>query len=225
MHWFPPRQGVWPPLHLLGRAVLGATLPRLFGARVTGREHLPRRGGALLVANHLADVDPPFVAWACMPRRLQFLALSRHFTRLPLALLLSGLGAFPVRAGGDHRALRHARGQVAAGRLVLIFPEGRPSFGPELGEFHGGLAAVATATGAPVIPLAIWGTHRLFRGRRPAGRGPVTLAFGPPLPPPEGRSRRERADALTATCRQAVEALLAPLVTADPDRPAGRRHA
>lgn len=220
VHWRPPREGVWPPLFHLGRAVLRLVMPRLFGVRVSGRAHLPRRGGALLVANHLADVDPPFVAWACMPRRVQYVALARHFTRLPLALLLTGLGAFPIRAGGDHRALRYARDQVAAGRLVLIFPEGRPGFAPRLGPFGPGAGHIGVAAGEPVVPVAIWGTHRIMRGRRPVGRGPVSVAFGPPLRPPAEGSRRARADALTRSSREAVARLLAELVAADPDRAA-----
>jgi 1-acyl-sn-glycerol-3-phosphate acyltransferase len=197
--------------------VLRVTAPRLLGFRVTGREHLPERGGVLVVANHLADIDPAALGLACAPRPAQYLAMARHFTRLPLALLLFSLGAFPVEAGrADTRALRYAREQLEAGRLVVIFPEGTPSWGPEMTTFREGAGHLALTPGVTVVPAALWGTHRVLRGWRPVGRGPVTVAFGPPVPVPAEGNRRARAAGLTADVRAAVQALLEPLVRERP---------
>lgn len=217
VHWRPPRRGVFWPLWAFGYALLRVTLPWLVRFRVAGRERLPRRGGVLVVANHLADVDPAALGVACGPRPAQYLAMARHFIHLPLAMLLFGLGAFPVQAGqADTRALRHARDQLLAGRLVVIFPEGAPTWGPDLAEFREGVGYLALTPGVTVIPAALWGTHRVLRGWRPVGRGPVRVAFGDPVEVPQEGPRRQRATELTARVREAIEELLAPMVRAHP---------
>ena len=130
VYWAPPRGGTRGPIWWLARIVFTLTLLPVARFRVAGRRRIPREGGVLVVANHLADLDPVFVGMACIPRRAQYIALAKHFTRWPLATALFGLGAFPVRPGGtDTRALRYAREQLAAGRLVVIFPGGRSQLG------------------------------------------------------------------------------------------------
>lgn len=215
VHWRPPRQGVWPPIWYFGRAVLKLPFTLLLGFRVYGRRRLPRRGGVLVVANHLADIDPPFISMACVPRRAEYIAHARHFTGRPLATLLFALGAFPVRLGApDLRALRYAQDELRRGRLVVIFPEGSPTWGAELSEFREGVGMLGLTPGVTVVPAAIWGTHRVMRGWRPVGRGPVRVAFGPPVAAPEQGSRRERAAELTLLARAAVQDLLEPMARA-----------
>jgi 1-acyl-sn-glycerol-3-phosphate acyltransferase len=207
------RHAVW----YFARLVLRLTLLPFTRFRVAGRRRIPRRGGVLVVVNHLGDIDPPFMSMACVPRIAQYLADARHYRRWWLAAALYGVGAFPVRPGSpDTRALRHARTQLLAGRLVVIFPEGAPTWGPDLGEFREGVGHLALTPGVTVVPAAIWGTHKVMRGWRPVGRGPVLVAFGHPVPVPESGSRRERAAELTRRCRAAVQELLEPMVRAFP---------
>lgn len=216
VYWHPPRSGVWGPLWWFARIVLTPSLPALVGFRVAGRRRIPARGGVLVVSNHLADLDPLFVGVACMPRRAQYLALAKHFTGRPLATILLALGAFPLRHGTpDTRALRYAREQLEAGRLVIIFPEGGPSWGAGLGEFRQGAGHLGLADGVSVVPAAVWGADRVLRGWRPVGRGPVRVAFGHPLEIPREGSRRARADELTRRARAAVQELLEPMMAAD----------
>lgn len=223
VHWHPPRSGVWRPIWYFGRGLLWCTVPWLHGFRRTGTEHIPRRGGVLMVANHLADVDPPYLALACGARPAQYVALSRHFTRRPLATLLFALGAFPIRPGADTRAMRYARDQLERGRLVIIFPEGSPTGGAHMTDFREGAGLLALTPGVTVIPAAIWGSHRVMRGRLPTGRGPVRVAVGPPVDVPNDGSRRERAAEVARRSRAAIEDLLAPLVAEHPDPPGAPR--
>jgi hypothetical protein len=159
---------VFVPLWRFACLVLGATLPWLVGYRVRGREHIPARGGVLVVCNHVGDIDPPFVGFACHPRPAQYMALARHFTRLPLALLLFGLGAFPVRTGEpDTRALRYARDQLE--RAARRLPGRRRPPGPHprrdrrARRDHGHRAGDARMAGG--------GTRARPRDLRAAGRG------------------------------------------------------
>lgn len=214
VHWYPPRRGLWLPAWWFARTVLGLTLPWLYDLRISGRHHLPARGGVLVVANHIGDADGVFLGFACVPRPAQYVVMARHFTGRLQARLLFGLGLFPIRAGADMRALRYAREQLAAGRLVMIFPEGTPNWGGPLGKFREGVGLIGLSPGTTVVPAAIWGTQRVLRNSRPAGRGPVRVAFGPPLEIPAEGDRRERAHQLTERARAAVDELLTSLRSA-----------
>ncbi len=203
--WYLARGTMYPPMSLVA------------GFRVAGRRRIPRRGGVLVVANHVGDLDPTFVGVACAPRVAQYLTDARHYRHLPFSWLLFSLGAFPVRPGtADTRAIRHARDQLLAGELLVIFPEGRAGWGEPLGEFLDGAGHLGLTPGVTVVPAAIWGVHRLMRGWRPVGRGPVLVAFGHPVPVPTAGSRRERAEELTRRTRAAIVELLEPMMRAHP---------
>lgn len=201
----------------LARALLRPTLPLLAGFRAAGRRRIPRSGGVLVVANHVGDLDPLFVGLAAVPRRARYLTDARHFACRPFARLLFAVGAVPIRTGApDARALRYIRDGLVAGELVVIFAEGRAGWGAPLGEFLQGAGHLGLTPGVSVVPAAIWGTHRFMRGWRPVGRGPVTVAFGHPVPLPEPGPRRERAHELTRRTRAAVQELLEPMMRARP---------
>jgi 1-acyl-sn-glycerol-3-phosphate acyltransferase len=216
VYWKPHRRGSIA-LWWFARVLLRATLPWMFGFHVAGRDRLPRRGGVLVVCNHIADVDPLFVGVACVPRRARYMALSHHFTTRPFAELLFALGGFPVRLDRpDVRALRYARERLEAGEMLVVFPEGTPAWGPEMGEFRDGMGLLGLTPGVTVIPAALWGSHRIVHGWKPVGRGPVWVAFGEPLEVPAEGSRRERSAELTRRARAAIDELRAPMLRARP---------
>jgi 1-acyl-sn-glycerol-3-phosphate acyltransferase len=201
----------------LNRLVLRSTITPLASFRAAGRRRIPAQGGVLVAANHVGDLDPCFLGLACVPRMAQYFADARHYRHRPFATLLFACGAFPVRPGSpDTQALRYARDQLLAGELIVIFPEGRARWGAPLGDFLEGAGHLGLLPGVSVVPAAIWGTHRLMRGWRPVGRGPVRVAFGEPVPVPEAGPRRERAAELTRRTRAAVEELLEPMMRAEP---------
>lgn len=217
MHWRPAGRGVRRAVWWFARLVLSSTVLPMARCRFAGRRRIPRQGGVLVVANHVADLDPVFVGMGCVPRMAQYLADARHFVRRPLATVLLAVGAFPVLTGRpDTRALRYARDQLAAGELIVIFPEGRAGWGAPMGEFLEGAGHLGLMPGVSVVPAAIWAPHRLLHGWRPVGRGPVRVAFGEPVPVPTEGPRRERAAELTRRTRAAVQELLDPLMQAHP---------
>lgn len=168
---------------LVYRAVGALTAPvvaRTLRLRVEGLDRLPERGGFVLAANHVSNVDPwPLGIPLHRRYHLRFMAKSELFW-FPLGLLLDSGGAFRVRRGeGDLEAIRTAVQLCRQGDVVVIFPEGtrrrkglRKKHRPRP---HTGAARVALEARAPLVPAAIRGTDRLTR------LGPVTVAYGAPV--------------------------------------------
>jgi 1-acyl-sn-glycerol-3-phosphate acyltransferase len=158
--------------------------------RVNGAEHLPA-GAAIVAANHVSALDGPLlaVAIARTARRMtRFLVAAEFFRRRRTGWALRLYRQIPLRRGaGDAAALDEAIATVRSGALAGIFPEGRVNPAPDAGlqRGHRGAARIALATGAPVIPVGVWGTQarwppRGVRWHRPF-RPSAAIALGPPL--------------------------------------------
>lgn len=133
-----------------------------------GGQHLPASGGCIIAPNHTSYVDALMVAHYLYDngRPPRFLAKESLF-RLPfVGRLLRGAGQIPVyretREAGQ--ALRAAVAAVRAGECVVIYPEATITRDEGLWPMNGktGAARVALETGAPVLPLAQWGSHELL---------------------------------------------------------------
>lgn len=130
-----------------------------FRLDVQGMEHLPRRGPVIVVANHLSAFDPPVVG-AVVTRQLWYMAKAELFQYRGLNCLIRSLHAFPVRRGTpDRRAIRFALGVLAAGGALLIFPEGHRSRDGELQNARPGTVWLAKKSGAPLVPIGIYGRY------------------------------------------------------------------
>lgn len=170
---------------LLKFVFLGPALRLLFRPKVTGLEHVPRRGGAILAANHVSYLDPLLLPLVVPRRRVLFLTKVKYLDRPALHWVLAGAGVIPV-ASDDPQALATvvAAGVAALreGRLVGVFPEGTRSRDGLLHQGKTGMARMAIAAGVPVIPVGISGTQRaLPRGARLPRPHVVRIAFGPPI--------------------------------------------
>lgn len=151
-----------------------------FRVRVTGVEHIPPEGPAIVAPNHKNFLDAFFVGIVTR-RHVRYMAKVELF-KGPLAWIFPRLGAFPVRRGSaDADALETARVILNAGGVVVVFPEGtRVEQADALGSPHHGAGRLALETGAPIIPAAITGTSHLWRGALPKVRR-VQLTFLPPV--------------------------------------------
>ena len=117
--------------------------------------------------------------------------------------LLVRLGAFPVRRGqADEDALETARIILRQGGLLALFPEGTRIRDPDnLGHPRRGAGRLALETGAPLVPCAITGTEKIFRGGFPVPRR-VQVAFSQPIqvaelpPAPEAAAGADRGAAV-----------------------------
>ncbi len=131
--------------------------------RVRGAGAIPKRGGVLIVSNHLSSIDPPVVGTAAWPRKLYYMAKVELFRSRLLRFAITRTGAFPVRRGeADRDAIRMARGILRRGDAVVMFPEGTRSQDGVLGEPHAGAGMLALEAGITVVPMALWGTQSRF---------------------------------------------------------------
>jgi 1-acyl-sn-glycerol-3-phosphate acyltransferase len=174
-----------PPLYALARHTLGRYLRRTWRPTVTGLEHLPATGGAILAANHLSIGDQLFLG-ILTPRHIAFWAKAEYFRRGPVTRrVVTGMGAIPVERGGGRAALAAFDAAVPvlhAGGLVAVFPEGTRSPDGRLYRGRTGVVRLAHRAGVPIVPVGIRGTDRLRPpGSRRPHRHPVTVSFGPRL--------------------------------------------
>ena len=155
----------WP-----GTAIIGFVARLLWGARVeSGDEHVPRGGPFILVANHCSNVDPLILGWAIgnrTNRLIHFMAKAEMRGWPILGWLAGQSGVFFVRRGeGDRAAQRFSLQALAAGRPLALHPEGTRSRDGRLQAGRSGAAFLAMRSGAPLLPVGIAGTHRIFPGR------------------------------------------------------------
>jgi len=168
--------------------------------RVEGDEHIPEKGAALLVCNHVSYVDAVLLM-AASPRPIRFIMDHRIFATPVLGWLFKLGKAIPIAPQREdpqayERAFAEARKVLDEGDLLAIFPEGGITRDGTLGEFKGGMMKVLASHPVPVVPLALknlWGSYfsRIEGGtamKRPFRRGlfsPVTLTASAAVPAAE----------------------------------------
>jgi 1-acyl-sn-glycerol-3-phosphate acyltransferase len=191
----------------IARAMLGPVIRAVWGARAEGRTPLPT-GPLLIVSNHDSLADPFFLGTA-LDRPLRFLAKEELWASRLVGRLLDSLGGIRVRRGrGDLEALAAAAEALRKGNAVAIFPQGTV-LGSEGRPWHRGAARLALVTGAPVVPVRIVGAERALRpGSRLPRRARVRVLVGEPIRVEPGPTTIAAARELTATVREAIEALV-----------------
>lgn len=186
-----------------GSGFLGWLARILFGARVEGVEHLPREGAFIVVSNHCSNLDPPILGWATghqIGRVVHFMAKVEMRSWPIIGWLASQSGTYFIRRGeGDRAAQRFSTEALAEGRPIAIFVEGTRSRDGRLKAAKPGAALIAMRSGAPVVPVGIAGSHRIFPGRsrwpRPTR---ITVRIGAPFVLPRAEGRRIDREALAA---------------------------
>jgi 1-acyl-sn-glycerol-3-phosphate acyltransferase len=157
----------------------------------SGMEHIPADGGVIIVPNHLSHADPLISAHFVYDagRWPRFLGKASIFRVPVVGWLLLRVQQIPVERGSVEavRSLETLQAAIAEGGAVVIYPEGTTTREPDLWPMRGktGVARLALATGAPVVPIVMWGPQRIFDPRtgklRLRPRTPVTVRAGPPV--------------------------------------------
>lgn len=147
-------------LFKFGRAVMWILLHILYRFEVTGRENIPKEGAFLLCPNHIHALDPVMIC-IFMKRVPRLMAKKELFETRVGNWFFRALGGYPVdRSGADMTAYRTTMDALKKGSGVIIFSQGTRM--KDFGNAKGGVAVFALKTGAPIVPVGISGTYKLF---------------------------------------------------------------
>lgn len=189
------------------RIVVRIIVAIIFDMHVIGQQKVPETGQLIIASNHLSWVDIPLIP-AFLKRRVVYMAKEETFTGKS-GWLVRFLSAFPVKRGeADRQSLRAAEEQLKTGRILCIFPEGTRSKIHKLGQAHAGIGMIALRSGAPVLPVAIYGSEKWSKKFRPR----ITIIFGEPmiLTPKGKKITREDIDESTEQVMLRIASMLPP---------------
>jgi len=195
-------------IYRLGQLICGLMFATLGRWRVTGREHIPRKGAAILASNHISYLDPPLLGSAIW-RPAWFMAKAELFEKPAMAWLCRGLHAYPIRRGAaDRAALKHTFALLAQGDMVALFPEGTRSETGELMAPELGVGMLALRSGVPVIPIAIAGTNEMLpHGAKMLRPARIRVRIGRPIQFPAPEEKRIEREAYAQVAQQVIDAI------------------
>ncbi len=187
---------------------------------VRGVEHVPTSGPAVLAGNHIGFLDFTFIGYAAreQDRLVRFMAKRSVFETPVAGWLMRRMRHIPVDRREGWRAYRQGLRLIDEGQLVGVFPEATISRSWLLKPFKRGAAAIAVSRRVPLVPVVVWGGHRIYTvdGHRSLRRRvPITVNVGEALIPGDG----ETIDELSARLHTAMEALLDEAIDTYPAQP------
>jgi 1-acyl-sn-glycerol-3-phosphate acyltransferase len=154
-----------------------------------GLENIPQRGGALLAQNHTSYLDwlPPILAARERGRRMYFMIKAEMADVKAVNYVIKHARLIPVDRRSGHDAFAVAVRRLSEGELIGMHPEATISRSFELREFKTGAARMAQEAQVPIIPLIVWGAHRIWPKDHPKkvlrNKVPIIVAVGRPLAP------------------------------------------
>ncbi len=161
---------------------------RAFNIRftLTGGEHVPGIGGAVLASNHVSYFDFIFCGYAARPskRLVRFMAKKSTFDHAISGPLMRSMHHIPVDRAAGAASLDHAIDWLRQGEIVGVFPEATISQSFEVKDFKSGAVRMAAEAGVPIIPMITFGGQRMWtKGhKREMTRGTlVALTVGAPI--------------------------------------------
>ena len=219
-----------PAWRLISVIVLRPLIHLLVRNKLSGKQNIPRTGGVILAPNHLSYADWGTDAQFCYEaggRYPVFLIKASAFEIKGIGAFLRKAGQLPVHRGRTDAGLvlKEAEKALAEGAAVIIYPEATATRDPDLWPMVAktGVARLALATGAPVIPVAHWGTQEILpygsKKVRLFPRKTVRTVAGPPVDLSQWAGRQMSASMLhaaTAAIMKEVTALVAQLRGEEP---------
>jgi 1-acyl-sn-glycerol-3-phosphate acyltransferase len=154
----------------------------IFSMRVIHPERMVESGPLLIAVNHSSFFDPP-LAGICSRRGVYYLARKTLLKWPFFGPLFPAMNVIPVeRDGNDMSALREVIKKVKEGNAVLLFPEGTRSLDGDLQPARAGIGLVIAKTGAPVLPMRIFGAYEAFpKNARRFQLSQISVVIGEPI--------------------------------------------
>jgi 1-acyl-sn-glycerol-3-phosphate acyltransferase len=212
---------VYPPViktAQLGFLAMGLKLT------VTGSDNVPRTGGAVLASTHVSYLDFIFVGLGAHPSRrlVRFMAKRQVFAHRISGPLMRGMHHISVDRQAGAASYDEALRAIREGEVVGVFPEATISRSFTVKHLKTGAARMAIETGAPLIPMTVWGTQRIWTKGRPRHfrkRGvPVSIVVGEPIQVQPSDDPVK----VTAVLAERLQELLDQAQRTYPAQPAGR---
>ncbi|MDG4805107.1 lysophospholipid acyltransferase family protein [Micromonospora sp. WMMD980] len=211
---------VYPPVITAAKTMFRALDLRL---DVRGSEHVPATGGAVLASNHVSYLDFIFCGYgAHASRRLvRFMAKESVFRHRVSGPLMRGMKHIPVDRAAGAGSYAAAVAALRRGEVVGVFPEATISRSFTVKDLKNGAARMAQEAAVPLLPVALWGTQRLWTKGRPRTLArrhtPITILVGEPMDP----AGYPDATAMTTDLHTRLSALVDRAQRDYPEQPAG----
>ena len=168
----------------IGHIMFRAFARSFYDFRVIGEENLKLPGAALVVANHVSFMDPPFIGQA-FDEAIYFFARKSLFDHPMAGKLLRSWHSIPIdRDKPDASSLKATIRLLKSGKKVLMFPEGTRSFDGLPQKAEAGVGLFIAKSNAPVLPVRIYGTFEAYpRGAKIIRPARIRLVVGKPYQP------------------------------------------
>jgi 1-acyl-sn-glycerol-3-phosphate acyltransferase len=176
----PPR----PWFYHVANPLLRTLFHLLTRVDLQGFENVPQEGGLVIAISHSSFLDP--VLLVCFTPRKAIVPMTKieAFDYPILGVLLRWYGAFPVRRGEvDLAAFKTALRILNGGAAMVIAPEGHRSEDGALQKSREGAILLALRTGAPILPVAVWGGKAFWTSLARLRRAPIYCRIGQPVMP------------------------------------------
>jgi 1-acyl-sn-glycerol-3-phosphate acyltransferase len=208
------RDLTYPPIIMTAKGLFKALGLRF---QMSGTEHIPAEGGALLSVNHVGYVDFVLAGFAAQPvhRLVRFMAKREVFDHPVGGPVMRSMHHISVDRADGIGSFKEAVRYLKEGELVGIFPEATISRSFEVKELKSGAVRIAASAGVPVIPVILWGTQRLMTKDHPRdfSRGKtIGIHVGEPMQTVRGKGEEQ-----TAELHRRMTELLATAIAAYPD--------
>ncbi len=209
---------VYPPVIMAAKLMFRVLDNRI---RVEGTEHIPATGGAVIACNHVSYLDFIFCGLGAQPakRLVRFMAKKEIFSNRIAGPLMRGMHHISVDRGAGLASYREAVERLKAGEVVGVFPEATISRSFTVKDIKSGAVRMAAEAGVPVVPMALWGTQRLWTKGHPKDltkrHVPISILVGEPMHP----KAEEDAEVLSKDLRVRMSALVDRVQAGYPEKP------
>jgi 1-acyl-sn-glycerol-3-phosphate acyltransferase len=175
---------VYAPVIGFARALFAAQGLKI---TITGTDHVPRHGGAVMAINHTGYFDFTYAGLVGVKagRYVRFMAKKSIWSNPVAGPLMKGMKHIPVDREAGLGSFDAARDALRSGEIIGVFPEATISRSFELKAFKSGTVRLAQEAGVPILPVTIWGSQRVWTKGQPRKMGrhgiPLLITVGAPI--------------------------------------------